>query len=47
MSNTDNPLEKKYDQTRGALKIISKYGFGVSIDTKSDLILKDIDLLKK
>lgn len=47
MSDTYNPLEKEYEQTRGALKIISKYGFGVSIDTKSDLILRDIDLLKE
>lgn len=47
MSDTYNPLEQKYEQTRGALKIISKYGFGVSIDTKSDLILRDLDLLKE
>lgn len=47
MSDTYNPLEKEYKQTRSALKIISKYGFGVSIDTKSDLILRDIDLLKE
>lgn len=47
MSDTYNPLEKEYEQTRSALKLISKYGFGVSIDTKSDLILRDIDLLKE
>ena len=47
MSDTYNPFEKKYEQTRGALKIISKYNFGVSIDTKSDMILRDIDLLKE
>lgn len=47
MSDTYNPLEKMYNQTRGALKLISKYNFGVSIDTKSDLILRDIDLLKE
>lgn len=47
MSDTYNPLEKEYEQTRGALKLISKYVFGVSIDTKSDLILRDIDLLKE
>lgn len=47
MSDTYNPVEKEYEQTRGALKLISKYGFGVSIDTKSDLILRDIDLLKE
>ena len=39
--------EKQYKQTRGALQLISKYNFGVSIDTKSDLILRDIDLLKE
>lgn len=47
MSDTYNPMEKKYEQTRGALKLLSKYNFGVSIDTKSDLILRDIDLLKE
>ena len=47
MSDTYNPLEKKYEQTRGALKLLSKYNFGVSIDTKSDLILRDLDLLKE
>lgn len=47
MSDTYNPLEKKYEITRGALKLIKKYGFGVSIDTKSDLILRDIDILKE
>ena len=47
MSDTYNPQEVKYEQTRGALKIISRYNFGVSIDTKSDLILRDIDLLKE
>ena len=45
MSDTYNPQEIKYEQTRGALKLISKYGYGVSIDTKSDLILRDIDIL--
>ena len=47
MSDTYNPKELEYEQTRCALKLISKYGFGVSIDTKSDLILRDIDLLKE
>ena len=47
MSDTYNQLEKEYEQTRGTLKLISKYGFGCSIDTKSDLILRDIDLLKE
>ncbi len=47
MSDTYNPQELKYEIARGALKLISKYGYGVSIDTKSDLILRDIDLLKE
>ena len=47
MSDTYNPKELEYEQTRGALKLIPKYGFGVSIDTKSDLILRDLDLLKE
>ena len=47
MSDTYNPIEIKYKQTRGALQLISKYSFGVSIDTKSNLILRDIDLLKE
>ena len=47
MSDTYNPQEIKYEQTRKALKLLSKYNFGVSIDTKSDLILRDLDLLKE
>ena len=41
------PLEEKYKLTRGALEILSKYNFPVHIQTKSDLVLRDIDLLKK
>ncbi|MDD3340682.1 MAG: radical SAM protein [Bacilli bacterium] len=47
MSDTYNPEERKYELTRGALKLISKYNYGVSIDTKSDLILRDLDILKE
>lgn len=47
MSDTYNFFEKDYEITRGALKLISKYNFGVSIDTKSDLILRDLDILKE
>ena len=47
MSDTYNPYELKYEQTRKALKLISKYNYGVSIDTKSDLILRDLDILKE
>lgn len=47
MSDTYNPLEKTLKITRGALQLIDRYGFGVGIDTKSTLILRDIDLLTK
>ena len=39
--------EKKLLYTRRALEIINKYKCGVSIQTKSDLILRDLDLLKE
>ena len=38
MSDTYNPFEKQYEITRQALKLISCYNFGVSIETKSNLI---------
>lgn len=38
--------EKELKLTRNCLEIIGKYGFGVAIQTKSDLILRDLDLLK-
>lgn len=47
LSDPYNPCEEELKITRNALKLILKYGFGVSIDTKSDLILRDLDLLKE
>ncbi|MBC8062049.1 MAG: radical SAM protein [Clostridiaceae bacterium] len=47
MSDPYNPLEKEYLLTRKALEIINTYRFGVSIATKSDLVIRDIDVLKK
>lgn len=46
MSDPYNPFEKKQCVTREALKLIDKYGFGVSITTKSSLISRDTDLFK-
>ena len=46
MSDTYNPFEKQFEITRKALKLIKQYGYGVSIETKSDLIVRDIDLFK-
>ena len=45
MSDTYHPFEKTEKITHDALELIYRYGFGVGIDTKSDLILKDIDLI--
>lgn len=47
MSDTYNPHEREQKITRQALELIALYGFGIGIDTKSDLILRDIDLLKQ
>lgn len=47
MSDPYNPLERTMELTRGALKLIRKYGFGVCLATKSDLVIRDIDLLKE
>lgn len=47
MSDPYNPMEKKYELTRGALKLINRYGFGISILTKSSLITRDIDLFEE
>lgn len=40
------PLERETRLTRRCLEVIDRHGFGVSVLTKSDLILRDIDLLK-
>lgn len=39
--------EKELGLTRRALELIARYEFGVSILTKSDLIMRDIDLLEE
>jgi DNA repair photolyase len=46
MSDPYNPFEKTYELTRAALKVINRNEFGVAIATKSDLISRDVDLLK-
>ena len=45
MSDPYNPFEKESQLTRHALELIYAYGFGVAIDTKSNLITRDIDVL--
>ena len=41
------PLEKHLSHVRKSLELIYRYGFGFTCITKSDLILRDLDLLKK
>jgi DNA repair photolyase len=41
------PLEKKYELTRGCLNTLLRYGWPVMIQTKSPLVLRDMDLLRK
>lgn len=41
------PVEKRLKHVRKSLELIHRYGFGFTCITKSDLILRDLDLLKK
>ena len=46
MSDPYMHIEEELRLTRRCLEIILQYGFGVAIQTKSDRILRDIDLLE-
>jgi len=41
------PSERKYRLTRAILEILLEHDFPVSVLTKSDLVLRDLDLLKQ
>ncbi len=47
MSDPYNPFEAGELLTRHALELLNAFGFGVGIATKSDLILRDIDILQE
>lgn len=47
MSDPYTPVERELGMTRRALEVIERYGFGIAIQTKSDLILRDLDLLRR
>jgi DNA repair photolyase len=47
MSDPYIPFPESLAVTRSCLEIIEKYGFGLAIQTKSSLILRDLDILKK
>ena len=40
------PLEDEFSSVRKALSLAYKYGFGFTLITKSNRVLKDLDLLK-
>ena len=46
MSDPYLHLEKELKLIRQCLELIDEYGFGLAIQTKSDMILRDLDLLK-
>lgn len=47
MSDPYNPLEAELELTRGAMKLVDTYEFGVAIDTKSPLITRDNDIFQR
>ena len=47
MSYPYMPIEEKLGNMRKCLEVIERYGFGVTMITKSTKVLRDLDLLKK
>ena len=47
MSDPYIPLEKELCYTRGALELICRHRFGATLITKSDMVLRDLDLLQE
>ena len=47
MSDPYQPCERELQLTRRCLELIDRYGFGASVITKSDLVLRDIALFER
>lgn len=47
MSDPYQPCERELRLTRRCLELIERYGFGASVITKSDLVLRDLDLFDR
>jgi DNA repair photolyase len=47
MNDPYMPVEKEHQMTRKALKVIASFGFPVHVITKSNMVGRDIDLLKE
>lgn len=46
VTNPYQPMEETYGRTRALLEQMQGSGCTISIDTKSDLVLRDLDLIK-
>jgi len=46
MSDPYIPLESQLEYTRRAIELIDRHGFGLTLITKSDRVLRDIDLFR-
>ena len=47
LTDAYQPIEKKYEITRECLEVLGRYKFIPLIQTKSSLVARDVDLLKK
>ena len=47
MSDPYMPIEEKLGNMRKCLEVIERYGFGVTMITKSTKVLRDLDMFKK
>lgn len=47
MNDPYMPVEEKYGLVRGALEVMARYRFPVHVITKSDRVLRDLDLLQE
>lgn len=47
MNDPYGPVERVYGLTRKALAVLAEFGFPVHVITKSDLVIRDVDLLRE
>jgi len=47
LTDAYQPLERKYELTRNLLEILLRHQFPISIQTKSALVLRDLDLIRR